>query len=115
MNASHIYKFSILNLKKAFLSALLKLRHLYIKMRLKGLGQEMGWNLVNMRIVAAGFFFFNFLMLNSRKNIFTFPAVNAKPSPLDYAIDIYFVTQLLLGHLSRPLIPIGWTNMQISC
>ncbi len=49
-------------------------------------------------------------MLNSRKNILTFPALNAKPTPLDYAIDVYFhyfVTHLLLGHCSRPLIPIG--------
>jgi hypothetical protein len=90
-------------------------------MRLKGLGHEMGWNLVDMNGYDLGHengrgrFFLIFLMLNSRKNISTFPALNAKPTPLDYAIDVYFVTHLLLGHCSRPLIPIGWTKMQIPC
>jgi hypothetical protein len=48
-------------------------------------------------------------------NIFIFLTVNEKPTPLNSIIGVYLVRiiLLLIGQGSRPMFPIGWTNVQI--
>ncbi len=84
-----------------------------------GVGHKINWNLFDLQGSKEGSLqVFEFFRCSNSGFFYIFHAVNAKPTLLDYVVDVYLVMNLffslLIGHCSWPwIVPIGWCNAQI--